>query len=742
MQINLAKSTWLVCALAAFATVGCNSDDSVDGKTGSKKPLTVEQLCAAMESLQANQANLCIDGHVKTADDLDDAALALACRPGMPSRKWAEALLASANAGRVSLDWSKGNECLEGTRKLRRTKKGVQLYTDKTWKSLKEGACKDFYRGKVAQGGACEDDWDCPADMGCYTLDPTAVGAKTCQPGAAIGAACDAEYFVCAKGGRCDNATRKCVTELLPEGETCANHNDCESGVCVPGDFGNSCSAMPGTKALGEACTDVTECAGECVGCRAKSATDTATTCQMLGAEGEYCSDWNDCVYDLGCTSNKCTTVGAGQKCYGPSQGVCEADMVCAPVTDCAALTSASACGAKSDCQWDAENDECVTVQGECVALPTSGPCAAGGYCGEGTYCAGDNNCTPFAQKDQTCSADGATAPPCGPLLRCEGGICKPGCEVNEDCGTNEFCSFGAGDSYGQCVPMTTSCEDSSSCDSSKWCETPDAVCAQHGNATACATDSRCVFGTEGYCDGGFDCSTLASSTACGANADCQWGNSGNCDYTVDCEAVTVQGTCTSTPGCAWVDGACDTTCASFDTSATCTGSGVCAWNDLYGACYPKCWDYEGEAECNADTASRCGFTVTGQACTNKYDCTQHDDNQSACDAQGAKCEWTSTGECEPGPDFDLGTCQPKLAVGTSISPDGCGLYNMSSDNAFGGGSAEQCVTGACFLDEAGDAKCALPAQYGCAGSDHVKTLASLLGLFGIVLATRRKKRS
>ena len=99
-------------------------------------------------------------------------------------------------------------------------------------------------------------------------------------------------------------------------------------------------------------------------------------------------------------------------------------------------------------------------------------------------------------------------------------------------------------------------------------------------------------------------------------------------------------------------------------------------------------------------------------------------------------------GMVKPGPDCDLGTCQPKLAVGTTISPDGCGLFNMSEDNTFGGGSAEQCVTGACFLDETGDAKCALPAQYGCAGSDHVKTLASLLGLFGIVLASRRRKRS
>jgi len=572
MKVNMRKLGLAPVVLLLVPLLGCPPEVTDDPDEPQAEPMTVMDICLMYlaESEINGGSGLCTQAKVITGLDLDSAAVATGCRPGTGARTWSEDLMAAVAAGRVTIDWNLAHECVNASRDMRQTHPGYVVATSGEWSSLRDGACKNFYTGAVADGGSCEDDWDCLDGSFCYSDNPFTPGSTQCLKPAASGQPCGT-YRGCAEGLSCDDTSGLCIT-LAANGEPCdpANYgDDCQSGVC--GDPINNCLAPPEPIAQGQPCTEEDTCANGCGMCKPASA-GAPLTCEMMGKSGDYCRDWNDCLWDLGCVNNACGTVGDGQNCGSVSQALCEPGLSCVPPVNCSMYAGdQTTCENEAPiCAYDANYGDCSAVEGICTgALPTSGPCLHALYCGEGFYCQpSSGNCEALATENAACSDDGTTAPPCYYDFYCVDGSCKTLCEYNEDCGGGQFCS-----DEGNCEAFhTDSCSTSTQCVDGQYCAIPEASCdgldegtcgstpdcawtplatpvcssvtdclAYDGDQTACEAAGGCVYDlASGYCDPSTDCGTL-DQTACGAEPACVL-SVGNCDATGSCMGLLAVG--------------------------------------------------------------------------------------------------------------------------------------------------------------------------------------------------------
>ena len=134
-------------------------------------------------------------------------------------------LIAEINAsqaqGRVSYDAEASGTCIDSLKAM-------------TCDEFKQGiggnmaACMAFIMPKVAQGGACTQDFECTtgncegADV---SVDPPVDGTCAAAPTlAAIGTSCATTS--CVDGAYCDSTTSTCVARKAA-GETCTSDNEC-----------------------------------------------------------------------------------------------------------------------------------------------------------------------------------------------------------------------------------------------------------------------------------------------------------------------------------------------------------------------------------------------------------------------------------------------------------------------------------------------------------------------------------
>ncbi|MFH1811619.1 MAG: hypothetical protein ABIJ09_22960 [Pseudomonadota bacterium] len=592
------------------------------------QPLTAVEICAIYES-QANFSGLCVNGPLKTGASFSDAELARSCRPGTEGRVWAEDLLASLRESRVAIDWKLARQCLTSSRSLRSGNPGHSLIQSKEWNALKDGACTAFFKGITADGQACVQDWDCTDGSSCQSDTPFAPGGAVCLKPAGVDQACG-DYHSCSDATYCNNGT--CLLKKEDGGRCDPNlyGDDCLSASCS--DAGR-CDPSPEPLLDYEApCTSDDACGGDCAKCR-PAAAGGPLACRILGAAGDYCRDWLDCLDDLGCTGNVCGTVGASQRCGGTVQALCNPDLFCIPTINCAQYSGdETACVANAPiCAYDSDYQECSSVEGVCTEasdLPSTGACLHGYICQLGSYCH-SSGCRALALENETCAEDGVAAAYCNSGLSCVNSRCMYLCEYNEDCQPGEFCG-----ADGLCQARAPfACADSSECPASSYCRIPGDPCAGQ------------------------------SPQICNKIEGCAVVDEGRCDFVSDCAAFSGDGTgCGQQVGCRYdpPSQSCAPVCYFFDGDATgCSGAG-CIYDDFYGYCDPVCGQYPDDAtSCAAQTT--CTYSIV-QVCELSQTVTGQCIPLLGTGEECASSEQCQSGDCGYDEDTDSNRCAVELA--------------------------------------------------------------------------------
>ncbi|MBI5511790.1 MAG: hypothetical protein HY903_23795 [Deltaproteobacteria bacterium] len=704
----------------------------------SATPLTEVQLCALyIMTAAAGDSSPCTTQPVLSAADFNPEQTAYACRPGTEGRSWAHKLLAAVAENRVSVDWTLAKQCLDQTRYLRMAVPGLDMANGPEWAAARDGICKTFHTGKLAQSATCVEDWDCPEGLGCYTTTPTIGGSRQCMAGGGVNDACD-EF-------------RPCDAKL-----TCGTNGRCTSPT------------IPPTKARGENCSASTECnSADCSICR-QASTGARTTCQMIGKVGDYCADWNDCALDLGCVNHVCGLASIGQACCVDAevcaevtslQAMCDPTAAyCLQTVDCESFTTSSACGGSPLCYWDGE--ACTAGGGQCVAkdaLATSGACYGLGYCAPGSYCNGASACVPFGREGASC--DDVT--PCNEDVgfTCTlAGTCGHVCEYNEDCPAGSYCGDANGDDEDECVPFaSTTCASSSECAPPNWCDIQGAQCFKFTTPATCGLDSECSWTIEGTCERDDTCATHTDSTTCGADTTqrCGWLPVGTCKEPA-CEAFTAEGTCTA-PGCQWLadysEGpGCYPRCWEFDGNmAGCTGNTNCHWDGQY------CW-YRCKAPTSQNDATECGRYpgcvyspgTPDHGCRGTEDCARFNSNLASCNT--ALCALDGSTYCASTNATGEGSCVAPLPTGSPCVPEdqegAATAADMGYNDAYPnpGMPARACADGyAQNVTGSANYVCSVPPSApneDCGGINNtMHSIITTVFMFGSALFIRRRRR-
>ena len=384
-----------------------------------------------------------------------------------------------------------------------------------------------------------------------------------------------------------------------PDGASCVQGADCESGICGTSyvclgagcgngtqdadetgvDCGGVCPAC-----LGEGCAEDADCAtGYCKGglCDVPTCTDGVSNGDETGVDcGGSCAQCDDgqaCVADLNCVSGWCNqgfcaTPGCGDGVK--NQG--ESDVDCGG--PCGGCAIGQACGGPADClSGSCQAGACAEVAPSCddgqlnggeSDLDCGGPCPG---CSFGKVCGADADCASGLCQQGACAAPAS----------CEDGQ-KNGGESDVDCGgpcmacaSGKFClehtdCMSATCIFGVCKDPTCGDDVQNQGESDVDCGGPCAACADGGH---CGGDADCLSGrcTGGICtscsdgqkngdesdtDCGGSCGKCSDGKHCGGAADCL---SFACEGGVCC-SPNACGECSATPDevCDGKDNDCD----------------------------------------------------------------------------------------------------------------------------------------------------------------------------------------
>jgi hypothetical protein len=131
----------------------------------------------------------------------------------------------------------------------------VELLVDPSDANCFALALRDFTKGNVKDGGACESPLDC-ADFGNCVRDPkadpnTISGKGSCKALAQRGSSCTSDND-CAPGTFCDDTANTCAL-LEGDGATCSRDAACQSASCVETIENGTCFNDPTTKCTSDA---------------------------------------------------------------------------------------------------------------------------------------------------------------------------------------------------------------------------------------------------------------------------------------------------------------------------------------------------------------------------------------------------------------------------------------------------------------------------------------------------------
>ena len=265
----------------------------------------------------------------------------------------------------------------------------------------------------------------------------------------------------------------------------------------------------------------------------------------------------------------------------------------------------------KTECRTKDDCSNCTCEPGKVLVL-----CKDGRY-----YCAPEGDETsvcprcwypdgPFVELNKPCPC--SPEHPCPPPQQCVDGVCQEGCDVDEDCGSDDkfccgktCCPKGYLCKDGECKPCPTS-----SCNG--YCEEGVPHCADGSvpkDGTCSGCPALCPNGTKEECEVYGPqytncCNKVCCKTACNTDGTCPCTTPADCGGKICCSGVCCPAGQVCRNGNRCVDP--DTPC---DTDSECSG-GVCCKDS---AAAPKAGFCK--AQCNCSAPSDC---LSGVCCANK----------------------------------------------------------------------------------------------------------------------------
>ncbi|MBW2527656.1 MAG: hypothetical protein JRI23_25970, partial [Deltaproteobacteria bacterium] len=525
------------------------------------------------------------------------------------------------------------------------------------------GFCADGVCCNTACGGPC-DECDTGTVGTCELLSDGANGDPACAP------------FLC------DGAQADCPT-------TCTNNND-----CVASSFCNSSNVCDGKKALGQSCSDGTECdSGNCVDdvCCNTSCGNDCDACDLSGSLGVCTPMLQGSPGEPSCDPYLCngaiatcpTTCTIDANCAGgnycSASNLCEAKKAngqpCSAGNECTNGYCAdgyccnTACAASCDaCDLGGSLGTCTVVsQGE-LGEPVCSPYVCdGNQAGCPNTCSTNNDCIPASYCDNgSCSTKKANGSLCSANDQCQSDRCVDGfccntlcsnaCDACDVTGSEGTCTFMPQSSTGDptCAPFVCNgaiatcpitCSFDADCVGGYYCSSSNSCQVKKNNGQTCNTWNEC---TSANCVDGYCCNTTCSG-ACDA---CNLGGS--------------LGTCSPmAPGATG-----DPTCAPYECDGTGTSCPLTCTID--NDCVNGYWCNSGTCESKKALGEGCfgGNECVSTRCVDDVCCNTACSNQcDACDLSG------SEGTCSPIPQGSAGTppCSPLLCNGAiATCPVGC----------------------------------------------------------------------
>ncbi len=411
-----ARHAWLGCALVVL---GCGGPtERPDGGIGDRDAAAIDASASdARVPVQDAELDAAIDagsdGGVVAACDPGSAAdyaayreaartarCAAAERCGAGTAPWfsfgTSCHPSSSEAGELDEAVARGTVCFDDAAAAACLDALATLPCDELLHATLE-LCMRATRPRLAPGEACVDDRECIAGR-CVT------GAScpgTCEALPAEGEAC-ADLLDCAPGLYCTSGTCRAPQ---PEGAPCQAVVQCQAGLlCVDG----SCApGLPeGERCAPFECDETSYCAV------------AGNVCRARGGEGASCSEPEECLEGLVCSSRICRVArGPGDPCSLASEcpQAFGCDGTCVPLP-----RVGEACDATLGC-WEGD-----CIDGTCTRRSAGETCSSDADC-EG-YCDIDvvfgNECVDRRPAGSSCSF----ARTCERGLECRAGECRAPC--------------------------------------------------------------------------------------------------------------------------------------------------------------------------------------------------------------------------------------------------------------------------------------------------------------------------
>lgn len=459
----------------------------------------------------------------------------------------------------------------------------------------------------------CNDGFDC-------TIDSCNEGAKRCDHVASNGLCSDGNFCngdeSCEPTGANHNS-RGCVAGTPP---SCDDSIPCTEDLCDP--IANQC-VHSSTSAVAKArCSDNDPCNG------VESCSPTADghdTNGCIKGTPYTCNDGFSCTTDL------CVNQGGVAACqYVPHDSACDDGKYCTGIETCnpqasgASLVTGCLDGTRPTCAdaYECTIDTCDNATAGCLFAPDNSKCPAAGECQHLIGCLASSGCV-YANE-----TDGKS---CGVGGKCQDGLCKQECVVNEDCNDQIDCTLDAC-SGGKCVHIADSsrCTGGSFCLGEKTCSAT--LGCVSGPAKDCNDNNPCTI--DSCDDTNRVCNHLPQDSLCN---DGKWCNGTEyCDQALGCVAgaapcndlipCTIDSCNEETHACTYT--ANDAYC---DDGKFCNGAETCAptnptrnANGCINGTSPTCMDM---IFCTSDACdpalNRCAYTPQDSACDDQNPCTQ-----------------------------------------------------------------------------------------------------------------------
>lgn len=332
--------------------------------------------------------------------------------------------------------------------------------------------------------------------------------------------------LVAIAGVACGTRLTVSPSERSALGESCEAQDDCAAGltcvdlVCRPADTppgagasgasgsggeGAPTAAAPTRSGLGESCNRRIDCMSGLLclerACRAGDTPD-ATVGPRKGGRGESCVASNDCELGMGCVGSSCRdrvlqvprVAGECHRVECVEEEDCCKDFRPSDPQLCQELDVSCKDGVQSDCNLFASVCTCRQVCEDSI-------CVASVACSNDLECGGSGVLRCFAGKCAQCASDSD----CNGVAACVSGLCRAGCNRNEECPlqsecrehrcehvgcrSDRECFFESGSSRSKCVDH----ECRTPCESDVGCVQPFHGCRE-GFCTfvGCETDDEC----------------------------------------------------------------------------------------------------------------------------------------------------------------------------------------------------------------------------------------------------------